>query len=162
MSILYLLAKNNILWSGSTICHFQLYISWDSTLYSTHARIMKFRKISDSDTTTSCTLVHDVTYTDRYVRVVHLCFWGQVYPPFFIGSHLPRPRRHCRLRTRKGGYCLRIQKSFKKSMWVLTSEIEFLFIPLYHRRAKKRCSFKTQTRKSMDSMCVWESFDWSL
>lgn len=66
MSILCPLAKNSILWCGSMICHFPLYISRDST----HARILKFQKIPD-------TLVHDVTYTNRYasVQVVHLCWF---------------------------------------------------------------------------------------
>ena len=83
---------------------------------------------------------------------------------FFLGSHIPRPRsyRH-RNRARRGGYCLRIQKSFKKSMWVLTSELEFLFTPqaLYHRRSKKRCSFKTQTiRRTIVSLCVPIKWCW--
>ena len=82
----------------------------------------------------------------------------------FIGSHLPRLRGYCRIRirirTRRGGYWIRIQRTFKKSMWVLTRKMEFLFMPrLYHRRAKKWCSFKTQTpRQIIASLCV--SIDW--
>lgn len=81
---------------------------------------------------------------------------------FSIGLHLPRPRSYCRWKiTRRGGYCLWNLKSFKKSMWVLTSEIEFLFTLLYHRRAKKQCSFKTQTPTlTIISLYVTESIDW--
>ena len=56
MLILCLLAKNNILLSGSTVYLFPLYIFRDST----HARILKFKTTPQ---------VNSVTYTDRYLVI---------------------------------------------------------------------------------------------
>ena len=69
MLILCLLAKNNILLSGSTIYLFPLYIFRDST----RARILKFQMTP---------LVNSVTYTDRYI-VIFAGFNCQVIYPFY-------------------------------------------------------------------------------